>query len=312
MTQTATRWQGADGQLYKESQEGRQPVQVPVKELYSFRDFCEQYCGFAIVRDSAELDITGKHKFDWCRVNDKGEIVSVVKRTNPNAKWDWYTVGGRWDGYFKLKESVVSEANEEGDIADHKANIESQAMELLTKTLEGADITLISNQNEKQPKTSNCCLKRNIDIDGMCHETAEKAREYWRQCTEVIRGETWMSWEEVKRQPDFHNKIDHYHDFYWSQPPLVRLEEANLLPICNPRPDQLLGTTEEEYIDDVVNGAFAPYAFVKDSVWAAKGEMGHWGFSVDNMSRREWNKKFRKMFDALPGDTLLTLVDCHT
>lgn len=24
---------------------------------------------------------------------------------NPNAKWDWYVVGGRWSGFFKLKEN---------------------------------------------------------------------------------------------------------------------------------------------------------------------------------------------------------------
>ena len=23
---------------------------------------------------------------------------------NPNAKWDWYEIGGRWTGYFELKE----------------------------------------------------------------------------------------------------------------------------------------------------------------------------------------------------------------
>jgi len=25
---------------------------------------------------------------------------------NPDAKWDWYTIGGRWSGYFKLKKGA--------------------------------------------------------------------------------------------------------------------------------------------------------------------------------------------------------------
>lgn len=28
--------------------------------------------------------------------------------TNPNAQWDWYELGGRWTGYFKVKESTGS------------------------------------------------------------------------------------------------------------------------------------------------------------------------------------------------------------
>jgi hypothetical protein len=25
--------------------------------------------------------------------------------TNPNSKWDWYSIGGRWTGFFKIKEN---------------------------------------------------------------------------------------------------------------------------------------------------------------------------------------------------------------
>ncbi len=29
---------------------------------------------------------------------------------NPNAKWDWYVVGGRWNNFFKLKEGCDGES----------------------------------------------------------------------------------------------------------------------------------------------------------------------------------------------------------
>ena len=29
---------------------------------------------------------------------------------NPNSKWDWYEVGGRWTGYFKLKAEAMDSA----------------------------------------------------------------------------------------------------------------------------------------------------------------------------------------------------------
>lgn len=41
---------------------------------------------------------------------------------NPNAKWDWYTIGGRWRGYFpiKLKSSSVIGEGKIVEIADQK------------------------------------------------------------------------------------------------------------------------------------------------------------------------------------------------
>jgi hypothetical protein len=47
---------------------------------------------------------------------------------NPNAKWDWYQIGGRWCGYFTMKEGKVGVpsdrhwANETKDIPINKAD----------------------------------------------------------------------------------------------------------------------------------------------------------------------------------------------
>lgn len=37
-------------------------------------------------------------KYGYARLDKDGEVCKVVKRTNPNAKWDWWVVGGRWSG----------------------------------------------------------------------------------------------------------------------------------------------------------------------------------------------------------------------
>lgn len=34
-------------------------------------------------------------------MDEDGNILSTY---NPNSKWDWYVIGGRWSGYFPLKE----------------------------------------------------------------------------------------------------------------------------------------------------------------------------------------------------------------
>lgn len=35
---------------------------------------------------------------------------------NPNSKWDWWTVGGRWSGYFPLKDGTTCDRAKKGDI----------------------------------------------------------------------------------------------------------------------------------------------------------------------------------------------------
>ncbi len=82
-------------------------------------------------------------------------VVDDDERTNPDEKRDWYAASERRDGDCLLKPGVVSEANEEDDIANRKANIEPQVKALLTNMLEGGDVTLEDGVQEKRPNTAN-------------------------------------------------------------------------------------------------------------------------------------------------------------
>ena len=50
---------------------------------------------------------------------------------------------------------------------------------------------------------------------------------------------------------------------------------------------------------------------MKDGEWFESGEMGWFGMSRNDKDPDDWNAEFTKMFDALPEDTVITLVDCH-
>jgi len=39
---------------------------------------------------------------------------------NPNAKWDWFSIGGCWRGYFKLKEGKTGVLGESGSFGEDK------------------------------------------------------------------------------------------------------------------------------------------------------------------------------------------------
>lgn len=70
-----------DGKIEVELVEN--PKKVPFKKLYkTFDEFCKKWEGYS-ERDKK----TGRYGY-W---------------HNPNSKWDYYQIGGRWAGYFKLK-----------------------------------------------------------------------------------------------------------------------------------------------------------------------------------------------------------------
>jgi hypothetical protein len=49
-----------------------------------------------------EVDRTDRHKYGFAVVQD-GRLVAAFDRTNVNKKWDYWKVGGRWSGFFRLK-----------------------------------------------------------------------------------------------------------------------------------------------------------------------------------------------------------------
>src|ERR1043165_1149323 len=80
-------------------------VQSDIEEQGSLEKGLEwAYClSNKVVSDENQVDRDGAHKFGYAVVRD-GKLIKAVNRTNPNEKWDWYQVGGRWSGFFLLKD----------------------------------------------------------------------------------------------------------------------------------------------------------------------------------------------------------------
>jgi len=98
-TGTITMVKTPDGKLhhrYEMREKGKRPkgsteVEVSFKDVYSdFDTFAKEYSG---VEYDEEMKAYGYY-------------------TNPNSKWDWYTVGGRWSGFF------ITKYNNRGDKKD--------------------------------------------------------------------------------------------------------------------------------------------------------------------------------------------------
>lgn len=55
------------------------------------------------IKQGETPDTDGAHKYGYAVLNANGELVRAIDRTNPNAKWDWYQLGGRWSGFLLQK-----------------------------------------------------------------------------------------------------------------------------------------------------------------------------------------------------------------
>lgn len=245
-----------------------------------------------IVESEEEVDRDGDHRYGFAIVQD-GKLIKAVDRTNPRRQWDWWIVGGRWTGYFKLKPGSEGEVGRPG---------------LMTPAAEAGWV--------------DSALKRDIDFDGM--RDFEEAEARFRHQTVV----KWLGhipnltpWSEFRKQIEAQTLTpDEARAAYHAQPDQVRMKEIhpakdaltekeyNLLSWLELEP---YGCSEDQFAARARDRAISTFALVHNSQWFEKGSMGWWGMVSDEKDENEWVTEFTKLVDSLPEDTRLTVVDCH-
>lgn len=110
------------------------------------------------MNDLANLDNDYPNAESWVQEyhsyslgNDKDGNYGWGYYRNPNAKWDWYQIGGRWSGFFKLKPNTSGKLGEKSFM------------------VEGDIPTGYADQ----------ARKGDIDWEGMCKEGYEHAEKDW-------------------------------------------------------------------------------------------------------------------------------------
>lgn len=86
---------------------GYKDVKINVKGLMSFKDFVISYYDYPIISASEKPDLLSKHKYGYIKIDEKGNVIEIIQRTNPNSKWDYWRIGGRFRGTLKAKKGTL-------------------------------------------------------------------------------------------------------------------------------------------------------------------------------------------------------------
>jgi hypothetical protein len=246
---------------YAESEEHR-------REYSTLDDFIAKYAGYK------KDETTGRYGY-W---------------ENPNKKWDWWAIGGRWSGYFPVKaEGAVRLGKKSWTMGDEEPEAGH------------ADFT----------------RKRDIDWDLVATKTREAIEKFHNGWEQVIAGKRLDAFDGPEATARRIGLLE------TRQGPPLPGEEDRAIPwatLVSPGDDRAgwhyiwtrvsLGDLFGKYADSF--SPIAGYAYLDESGWHEPGEMSWFGFSSDTPETLLAHKQsFTQWLKATPDDAWLVAVDCH-
>lgn len=206
---------------------------------------------------------------------------------NPNRKWDWYQVGGRWSGLLRVKE--------------------------MAETAERGEHSLLDDDPVDEPHTADVASVADIDFEGLDLEVDIKIEEFWGKYQRLQR---------IKAGEEAGEKDDWWeYDLYST---LIDLglrkvvKEGERDPktrewITKPEYEDIPFTLEDLKANHRWHWEFGTWAVLDDDGWHEKGNMGWWGMhDATPDDEKNWSKSYVDTFlKHEKPDTRLAIVDCH-
>lgn len=255
---------------------GYEKVEVPISQVEKFADWAAGYYGWEIVRAGENIDLEGSHKYGYVQLDAAGEVVKCIDRTNPNKKWDWYQVGGRFGNRLALKDGRKVNQARAGDI-DWDGMI-------------AAKKKLAADEYDK--------IKAVI---------GDREIITWEQARAKVKAKE-MTIDEARnlynQQPILKELNDAGALDLWSG--------AETLSKVMATDRDVYIKNEGETNTTTWALLSAPIPLVMTGTWTERGKMGWFGMSDEtDASTADYVANFLATVRALPADALLTVVDCH-
>jgi hypothetical protein len=228
-----------------------------------------------------ESDIIPKEKY--ILVDKNQNFLKYFEYTNPNAKWDWWQIGGRYTGRLDpLYDPEKDPRNQE---------IRYGKLEVKWPT-------------EWVKHDKDIIQVKNIKIDEILNHYRKQVGEQYDKFM-IGFDKNFKLFDEIE-EADLNKK----RIMYRNQPAIMK-QSNDIVWLSQDKLKMLRDNTREEYIEANCYSWFVPYAFIHDGNWYEKGEMGWFGCSTDKVSQEEWDAEVNKLLNEVDETTLITIVDCH-
>ena len=150
---------------------------------------------------------------------------------------------------------------------------------------------------------------KDLSIDSKVEKARQEAEDTWRgyqnRCMDITPPS--MSWVETREKygTDIDAARREWNSHPWNIANRNTWDAYDYYCVESENPKQ-------DFVDNAIAQALYPwYAVVIDGKWFSRGDMGWFGTSNDNISKKEWHEQIQALLDHLPPDTQLTTLACH-
>jgi hypothetical protein len=208
---------------------------------------------------------------------------------NPNAKWDWWQLGGRWHGSLPVKPSAE--------------NVTTGSASLLS-----ADPSYPQNQVD-------ACQVSDLDLDEIAKQTREGAEKWW-DSYQLYRSGDYDKNAKENRMLDYNIRSTAL-----SLGILQVKQHSDLKEGDEPTPfkddmyDVYRALTKDEFLEEYME-EFNPvqtHSALDVHGWHEPGQMGWFAYSSETPEEKmKFVKEFyRRFVKEIDSDDWLAVVDCH-
>lgn len=231
------------------------------------------------------------------------------KHTNPNARWDWYKVGGRWTGMLVPKYDPAQDPRNKKvcDLCGGTGKRQDRPEQDRCNGCNGTGAMLVwSTQWAKNDADQ--VQVRDLPLAALRDEAERRALVRYDRAMRIIAGRPIPEWRAMIEGISL-DKIDEMRERYRNDPVVRDLKEGF--------DDPFLGDIDTFRMDRFAvavrarNEAVSSFAVVYDGQWYEKGKMGWWGVVRDEKDADRWNEEFSALLDKVSPEAWLTVVDCH-
>jgi hypothetical protein len=238
------------------------------------------------------------------------ERMYTLSTYNPESKWDWYQIGGRWSDYFPVNEEEVETA----------IRLRGLFPVQLNALISGERSWTLDNVAVKHDHVDGG-EKRFLDLERLrSDKEKEAAEEYDKYQAFAANYPKATGWSEFLKEfidlPGGDSKWavrDRVREVYRAQPLIRALDETPEFRFAFECLVDKYSVSREDFLHAARRDAVPGFATLTlDKEWVAPGEMGMFGMSTDDPEGRaqfkDWTNEY---IDNLPEDTILVAVDLH-